>query len=183
MGALLLLGRSWRRLNYSLWIRRSNSMPAIVIAAVSNRLNPSIGPMRDFTPRSSCSIRLFRYFDERNFVSDGSCPPACISRTARCDAAYPSNVMVRGGAPCTLIALQKNALVAVTSRLILSRRSTVFPSRSTARAQIGPFAADLHVGLLDAPRRTCRLRELVPATLEFRNIMMHPTHDGGVGHR
>ena len=28
--------------------------------------------------------------------------------------------MVRGGAPCTLIALQKNALAAVTSRLVLS---------------------------------------------------------------
>ena len=60
---------------------------AIVIAAVSNRLNPSIGPMRNFTPLWSCSIRLFRYFDERSFVPVGSCPPACMSRTARCDAA------------------------------------------------------------------------------------------------
>src|ERR1700728_1753110 len=36
--------------------------------------------------------------------------------------------------------------------------------------QIDPLAADLHVGLVDAPRRPYRPRELVPATLEFRNI-------------
>src|SRR5580698_9761685 len=39
-------------------------MPAITIAAVVNHLKPSIGPMRSFTPRRSCSIRLFRYFDD-----------------------------------------------------------------------------------------------------------------------
>jgi len=73
-GALLPLRRSRRRLNCPLWIRCSSSIPEIVIAAVSNRLNPSIGSMRNFTPRWSCSIRLFRYFDERSFVSAGSCP-------------------------------------------------------------------------------------------------------------
>ena len=31
--------------------------------------------------------------------------------------------------------------------------------------------------------RTDRPRELVPATLELRNIVTHPTHDGGVSHR
>ena len=49
--------------------------------------NPSIGPIRSFTPRWSCSIRLFKYFDDRSFVSAGSSPSAFISRTARCDAA------------------------------------------------------------------------------------------------
>src|SRR5260370_33289443 len=43
-------------------------MPAIVIAAFLNLLKPSITAMRCFTPRWSCSIRLFRYFDERSFV-------------------------------------------------------------------------------------------------------------------
>src|ERR1700752_1925282 len=49
--------------------------------------------------------------------------------------------------------------------------------------QVDPLAADLHVGLVDPPRLTYRPRELVPATLELRNIMMDPTHDGGVSHR
>ena len=57
--ALLPLRRSRRRLNCPLWIRCSSSMRAIVIAAVSNRLKPSIGPMRNFTrggpARSGCS--------------------------------------------------------------------------------------------------------------------------------
>jgi hypothetical protein len=52
-----------------------------VIAAVSNRLKLSIGPMRNFTPRWSCSIRLFRYFDECSLVSAGSC--VAIYRTVQ----------------------------------------------------------------------------------------------------
>jgi hypothetical protein len=91
--AVLSLRRNARRSNWPLWIRRSSSTPAIVIAAVLNHLNPSIGPMRSFTPRWSCSIRLLRYFDDRSFVSANNRPSAFISRTARCDAAYPSNVM------------------------------------------------------------------------------------------
>jgi hypothetical protein len=70
-GALHSLTHSLPRLNCPLWIRRNSSMPAIVIAAVLNYLNPSVGSMRSFTPRRSCSIRLFRYFDERSFVSAG----------------------------------------------------------------------------------------------------------------
>jgi hypothetical protein len=50
-GAPLPLRRSLRRLNCPFRIRRSSSIPAIVTAAVLNHLNPSIGPMRDFTPR------------------------------------------------------------------------------------------------------------------------------------
>jgi len=50
-GALRSLRNSLSRLNCPLWIRRNSSMPAIVIAAVLNHLNPSIGSMRSFTPR------------------------------------------------------------------------------------------------------------------------------------
>src|SRR5882757_11003470 len=50
-------------------MRCSSSMPAIVIAAFLNRLKPSITAMRCFTLRWSCSIRLFRYFDERSVAS------------------------------------------------------------------------------------------------------------------
>ena len=50
-GVLLSLRHSPPRLNWPLWIRRSSSMPEIVIAAVLNRLKPSIGPSRSFTPR------------------------------------------------------------------------------------------------------------------------------------
>jgi hypothetical protein len=50
-GAVLSLRRSLPRLNCPLWIRRSSSMPATVTAAVLIHLKPSIGAMRNFTPR------------------------------------------------------------------------------------------------------------------------------------
>src|SRR5437660_8541710 len=64
-------------------------MPAIVIAAFLNALKPSITAILCFTPRWSCSIRLFRYFDERSLVFAGSQPSALSSRTAlvRCSMA------------------------------------------------------------------------------------------------
>jgi hypothetical protein len=43
----------------------------------------SITAMRCFTFRWSCSITLFRYFDERSLVFAGSEPAAFSSRTAR----------------------------------------------------------------------------------------------------
>lgn len=38
------------------------------MAALPKTLNPSIAPVRAFTPRWSCSIMLFRYFDDRSLV-------------------------------------------------------------------------------------------------------------------
>jgi hypothetical protein len=64
-------------------MRCSSSMPAIVIAAFPNSLKPSITAILCFTPRWSCSTRLFRYFDERSLVFAGSQPSALSSRTAR----------------------------------------------------------------------------------------------------
>lgn len=62
-------------------------MPASVIAAQSKFLNPNMGPVLDLMPRRSCSIRLFRCFDELCFVLRHAGFSAGSSRTARCDAA------------------------------------------------------------------------------------------------
>src|ERR1700738_101536 len=80
-------------------MRCSSSMPAIVIAAFLNILKPSITAMRCFTPRWSCSIWLFRYFDERSVASAGSEPSTFSSRTAvRCSVAvqrdYPRGALL-----------------------------------------------------------------------------------------
>jgi hypothetical protein len=125
--------RNFPRLNCPLYMRRINSIPASVIEAALKRLKPSIGPVRAFSPRWSCSIKLFKYFDERRFVSAGNKPSSFISRTARWEAAYSSNVIVRGEDPWRLIALLKNALAAATSRRRLRWKSTVWPDLSTAR--------------------------------------------------
>jgi hypothetical protein len=55
--------------NCPLRMRCINSIPAIVIAAVAKPLKPSIVAIRCFAPRWSCSIRLFKYFEDRSFVS------------------------------------------------------------------------------------------------------------------
>jgi hypothetical protein len=74
-------------LNCPFLIFSASSIPLIVIAAWSNRLNPSIGRIRCFTRRWSCSMRLFKYWLDRTRTRRGSSPASFISRTARCDAA------------------------------------------------------------------------------------------------
>ena len=49
-GMALSFRRNGRRLNWPLWIRRNNSTPAMVISAVLNPSQPSIGNNRDFMP-------------------------------------------------------------------------------------------------------------------------------------
>ena len=43
-------------------------MSAIVMAADSKLSKPRIGLVPDLRPRWSCSMRLFRDFEDRNFV-------------------------------------------------------------------------------------------------------------------
>src|SRR5712691_8751827 len=74
-------------LNCPFLIFSANSIPEIVTAASSNRLNPSMDRIRCFTLRWSCSTRLFKYWLERTFTRRGSSPLCFISRTARCEAA------------------------------------------------------------------------------------------------
>jgi hypothetical protein len=45
------------------------------------------------------------------------------------------------------------------------------------------LTADLHIGLVHAPRISRWLREVAPSALELRSIMVHPTHDCGVSNR
>src|SRR5260370_12520606 len=65
----------------------ANSMPRIVTAAVSNRLNPSIGRIRCLIRRWSCSTRLFKYLEERICTRRGSLLISLSWDTARCAAA------------------------------------------------------------------------------------------------
>ena len=67
-GAAAYFRPSLARSNWPLRIRCVNSMPEIVIAALLNRLKPSIAFVLDLMWRRSCSITLFRYLDDRTFV-------------------------------------------------------------------------------------------------------------------
>ena len=63
-------------LNWCFLIFAASSIPLIVTAAVSKRLKPSIGPIRCFTRRWSCSIPLLRYLLERTRTRFGIFPSA-----------------------------------------------------------------------------------------------------------
>ena len=82
-----LLFVSGLRLNCCFLIFSANSMPRIVTAAVSNRLNPSIGRIRCFIRRWSCSTTLFKYLQDRTRTRRGSVPTSFSLATARCEAA------------------------------------------------------------------------------------------------
>ena len=99
VGAVVSLTLGAERSNWPLRMRCVNWMPEILVAAFLNRLKPSIAFVLDLTFRWSCSIRLFRYFEDRTFVPSGSRPSTIISRTSRREAAYPSSVIVSGGWP------------------------------------------------------------------------------------
>ena len=84
----LLFTRHYTRLFFLIF--SANSMPRIVTAAVSNRLNPSIGRTRCFIQRWSCSMTLFKYLQEHIRTRRGKVPAAFNLATARCEAAYRS---------------------------------------------------------------------------------------------
>ena len=59
----------------------------IVAAAVSKRLNPSMGLTRCFIRRRSYSITLFRYLQDRTCTRRGKIPEVLSLTTVRCEAA------------------------------------------------------------------------------------------------
>src|SRR4029077_16606515 len=71
-------------------------MPRIVTAAVSNRLNPSIGRIRCLIRRWSCSIALFKYLQERIRTRRGKVPAAFNSATTRCELPAAALRALRG---------------------------------------------------------------------------------------
>src|SRR5258708_1524926 len=116
-------------------------------------------------------MTLFKYLQDRIRSRRGKVPAAFNSATARCEAAYPSRVITRG-APCCLVAREKNRLAAATSRLLLKRKSVVRPSLSTARQRY-PLAAHLEISLIHSPRIAHRPRIMVPAFLNVRHVALH----------
>jgi hypothetical protein len=99
----------------------------IVTAAVSNRLNPSIGRIRCLIRRWSCSTTLFRYLLDRIRTRRGTVPIDFSSAIALCDAAYASSVTTRD-VPLFFIALRKKRFAAATSRRSLNRKSMCDPA-------------------------------------------------------
>jgi hypothetical protein len=93
VGIAVFLKSSVERLNCPLRMRCINSMPEIVVAALLNRLRPGMTFVRDLMFRWSCSIRLFRYFEDLTSVSAGSKPSAFNQAVAPTHASPHSRVI------------------------------------------------------------------------------------------
>src|ERR1700730_10904835 len=131
-------------------MRCSSSMPVIVIAALLHPLKPSITAMRCFTLRWSCSIRLFRYFDERSFVSSGSKPLAFSShRTVRC-----SESVQRDRLRAALLALDRFTKERLSGRDVApgTQPEVARPARPiNGSISLAPLASDLDLCLVAPP--------------------------------
>jgi hypothetical protein len=120
--------------NCPLRMRCASSMPAIVMAAFLNDLNPAIDSQRRLIARWSCSMRLFRYLFVRTLTLRQHGCSRRSSHKARRLGTCSSSVTLRGTrGSVEQSALRKNAWAAAIPRSRRSRKSTVLPCLSTAR--------------------------------------------------
>src|SRR6266481_6720291 len=136
-------------------------MPRIVTAAVSKRLNPSIGRTRCLIRRWSCSTTLFKYLQDRIRTRCGNVPASFRLVTARCDAAYPSKVITLG-APCCSVALEKNRLSGCHITSFAQEKVAGSTLLIDGAIEVDPLAFDFDVGFIHSPGVAHPPRILVP---------------------
>src|SRR5450759_4658138 len=128
-------------------MRCVSSMPAMVIEAHRKRFNPSIGPKRSLIDRWSCSIRLFKYFEDRILVRSRR---RCWLRIFRAAHAKPGNH--QDGARQPALALERPPEKRLGGRDIPLGadqevdRLSLLVDRAI---EVSPAAFDLHIGLVE----------------------------------
>ena len=106
------------------------SIPAKMLAADQNDLKPIMGLTTRLIARWSCSMMLFRYLIRRTLMSTSE-----SARTLSIAAVLAPllSMVIFSGTPFKSMARSRNRRAAATSRLAVSRKSTVSPARSTVR--------------------------------------------------
>src|SRR5882757_5910497 len=153
-------------------MRCINSMPEIVVAAPLNRLKPSMTFVRDLMFRWSCSIKLFRYFEDLTSVSAGSKPSAFISRTARCTGSIAIECDGFRWLPLMLDGLLEKCFCCC--HVVFGAQQEVYrlagPIHRTI--EVDPLAADLQVRFVDTPRLSRGRAKTAPTFDEFGRITL-----------
>ena len=156
-------------------MRGSSSTPAIVTAARSKTLKPSMGPMRDshaLRVLLDHVVEVLRRSQPRVSPAGGGGRCSCSSRTARCapeadlESSAPCERM-----PCGSLHVAVGAQAKV-HRLAVSIGGTI---------GIRPPAADLHIGLVDAPGSTSFASESIPPLLKLGHETLDSARDRRVG--
>ena len=117
-------------MSWPLRIMCINSMPARTFLADRNDLKLSIGLVTRLMARWSCSTMLFRYLTCQTTIG--------VSRLALMPSIAALlvpllSIVTFSGTPLAYMAFSKNRRAAALSHRAVSRKSTVFPSLSTAR--------------------------------------------------
>ena len=89
--------------------------------------------------------------------------------------------MITLGAPCCLVALEKNRLAAAISRRLLKRKSKVRPCFIDGAIQVDPLAFDFDVGFIHTPGVADWPCVMIPALFKLRDILLQPPQNGRMG--
>ena len=138
-------------------------MPAMVIEAHRKRFNPSIGPKRSLIDRWSCSIRLFKYFEDRILVR---LPRRCCAEDFSRRPMRSLVAIKRDRARRPPLVLERSPEKRLGGRDIPLGAEQEIDSLSLLvdRAiEVSPAALDLHVGFIDPPGSASSACEAVPA--------------------
>ena len=119
--------------NWFLLIMWTISIPANVLLADSNPLNPNPGWIRFFMNRWSCSTILFKYFHCRILIFDLVANALLLYTRIALEFELDLSMLINSGLPLFSIALIRKLWALIRWRLLVSRKSIVLPSFSTAR--------------------------------------------------
>ena len=158
-------------------------MPAMVMAEFANDLKPAIDAQRRLIARWSCSTRLLRYLFVRTFTSRQQGCSRRSRQSATATRHMPIKRHLAGHAgKRRLERLAEERLggcnPAVSAQQKVDRLAVLIDSA----IQVVPLRLNLDIGLVNPPRGTNGLCELLPALLELGNVPSHPSEDGTVGH-
>jgi hypothetical protein len=151
-------------------------MPATVMAADSKFLKPSIGLVLDLIPRWSCSMRLFRYFEDRNFVRQRQ---AVLSHLTDC--AMRRSIAIEGDRVRRPTVIPNRLFEECLGCGYISCPTEPevdsLPSLVYCPIQIGPLSAHLEMGFIDSPRAASAAAKAIPPLDEHWRIPSNPAQD------
>src|SRR5215831_11100332 len=164
-------------LNCPFLIFSANSIPPIVTTALSNRLNPSIGRIRCFTRRWSCSDQVIQILAGSDLHSPRKFPIFLHlpHRPMGCC------IGVQGDLRRFMRVLHRSAekvLGRIHIPLSAQKEIVRSPCLIHRPVEVDPMSADLYIRLIHPPGSADWPSITLPPLLEFRQVMLDPTQDG-----
>src|SRR5450830_2113515 len=152
------------------------SMPAMMIRALQNDLNPSIGPVILLTARWSCSTMLLRYLFWRIRMSTQA---SALMLSMAVVLAPLLSIVIFSGKSCRLMASSRNRRADALSRLAVRRKNRIACAINGA-VKVLPVTCHFDVGLVHSPARSHGSFALAKDCCKHRQHFDCPAMHGGV---